>query len=254
MEDFGYKSVAVNYSDLASCGADPLYIMLGLSAPPEFLERHLEDFYRGITAALARWGGAFAGGDYTRSDRIVVTISATGILPGDGDFWSRSGCRTGEQLYLSGFPGKAHRDLQLFLSGTPPDSTCLTRPEPALDLSTWLRREGIPVGGCCDTSDSLVASLHLLSEMSGVGIEVERDTLAGFMDAGSEDAVFYGGEDFDLLFSSSADIDCSRLGTETGILLTRIGRIREGAGVVDNSGNPLRPGGYDHLKQASAPG
>jgi len=251
--DLGYKSVAVNYSDLASCGASPLYIMIGLSAPAVFLNTHLEGFYSGLRGALHKWGGAFAGGDYTRSERVVVTVSAVGVLPEGGRFWSRGGCVPGEMLYLTGIPGSADSDLKRLEQGLPAAGTTLLRPEPALDAAGWLRRNDIAVGGCCDTSDSLSASLHLLGGMSGVRVVVDTDCLYSIRGAGQPQGVLHGGEDFELLFSGPETIDGGAFYEETGRVLTPIGCIESGSGIVDSAGRSLDNRGYDHLKRKIAP-
>ncbi len=61
-------------------------------------------FYAGIRRALDTWGGEFAGGDYTKADKVFISLSAVGVLERGTAFWTRAGARPGDQLYLTGTP------------------------------------------------------------------------------------------------------------------------------------------------------
>lgn len=271
-EALGYKSVAVNYSDLAACGAEPAYIMLGLAAPPAFLRDRMDGFYAGIRRALDSWGGEFAGGDYTRADKVFISLSAVGVLEADMAFWTRAGARPGDHLYLTGTPGRAALALQRLLAGekdgvaaqlAPDPPLAASRrlavdkqsgldaqlaPDPPLAATRWLRKNAVPVGGCCDTSDGLSTSLHLLAAESGCRLVL--DTAALPLPAGPDSLplALGGGEDYDLLFTTPALLDSGRCRRESGIRLTRIGCCTDGSGVTDNAGRSLPDSGYDHLR------
>ena len=76
--DVGYRSLAVNLSDIAAMGARPVLatIALGVSAASD--EAWILEFYRGLVALANASGTAIAGGDISRSPCIMISISVVG--------------------------------------------------------------------------------------------------------------------------------------------------------------------------------
>ncbi|WP_314885856.1 thiamine-phosphate kinase, partial [Psychrobacter immobilis] len=109
----GYKAVAVNVSDIAAMGATPHSILLALALPQRLANEHwLSEFAKGLSHACQLFGVTLIGGDTTRSDNLVLSVSAQGLLTKETPAVYRSGAQVGDKLYVSGSLGDAAYALQ----------------------------------------------------------------------------------------------------------------------------------------------
>jgi thiamine-monophosphate kinase len=141
--DLGYKTLAVNLSDLAAMGAEPDWALLNLVLP-EADSKWLEELSIGFFSLADRYNVTLVGGD-TSYGPLNLTVTAGGWVP-QGQALCRSGARNGDLVYVSGTVGDAALGLQL-LSG--PDGRLsdganhvverLRRPEPRTLLGQALR-------------------------------------------------------------------------------------------------------------------
>jgi len=258
----GHKTLAVNLSDLAAMGADPRWCTLAL-ALPDADDAWLAAFANGFFALAERQGIELIGGDTTRGPRTLC-VTALGTLP-KGYALRRDGAQPGDDLWLSGATGEAalglaHLQGRAALDGEHRDA-CLARlhaPEPRVALGRRLR--GIATAAI-DLSDGLVADVGHICERSRVAADIDdaavprAAALAALADAGLARAcVLAGGDDYELAFTAPPEARdaVARAGELVRVPVTRIGRMREGAGVTvrDAAGAPLaldRPG-YDHFR------
>lgn len=109
----GYKSVAVNLSDLASMGACPYAILLGLSLP-ENNNDWLREFARGIGDICKKFNVELIGGDTTKSDILTISITALGFIK-KGKSIKRNGAKIGDVICVSGNIGSASLALHHIL-------------------------------------------------------------------------------------------------------------------------------------------
>ncbi|HET6913560.1 MAG TPA: thiamine-phosphate kinase [Rhodanobacteraceae bacterium] len=255
-EDIGWKSLAVNLSDLAAMGATPAWAMLALTLPNAD-RRFVEAFADGF-AQLARANAvSLVGGDTTQGP-LSITVSAFGFVP-ESRALLRSGARVGDAVFVTGRVGDAAAALGLIRDaglGTR-DSTNqqaraellarLNRPEPRVAAGLALRDVA---SACIDVSDGLLADLGHICEASGVGAIVDADALPlssamlALFDAEQRRGfALSGGDDYELCFTASvgrADriaADFARLGFGAA----RIGRIvaEPGLRVRDANGNAV---------------
>src|SRR3954467_2123057 len=63
MFDLGYKTLAVNLSDIAAMGGIPAYLVLSLGIPVGFDSKKIAEFYRGMRGLAAKSGVALIGSD-----------------------------------------------------------------------------------------------------------------------------------------------------------------------------------------------
>src|SRR4051794_14760002 len=110
-ERLGHKALAVNLSDLAACGAEPLAFTLAL-AMPRADDSFLAPFAQGLFALAEQHGIELVGGD-TTAGPLNLCITAFGQLPA-GQALLRSGARPGDQLWVSGTLGDARLALEVF--------------------------------------------------------------------------------------------------------------------------------------------
>jgi thiamine-monophosphate kinase len=257
----GHKALAVNLSDLAACGADPLAFTLAL-ALPRIDEAWLDGFARGLLALADAHGCELVGGDTTQGP-LNICITVFGELPA-GTALLRSGARAGDALYVSGTLGDARLALEAF-RGTvslPGDAFAAARiameqPQPRVALGRALR--GV-ASSAIDISDGLIGDLGHVMQRSGVGAVVEADALprsAGLAAQPPEvqrECTLAGGDDYELLFTAppAQAGAVQRAAALAGVSVTCIGRITPETGlrVVDGSGRPLglNFAGFDHFR------
>ena len=266
--DIGWKSLAVNLSDLAAMGAEPAWATLALTLPSadaDFVAR----FAEGFTSLAARFEIALIGGDTTRGP-LTITVTTLGLLP-VGQAILRNGACVGDALFVTGTLGDAAaglHSLQSFdESATLPMPTPsaaskalinrLNRPQPRVEAGIALR--GL-ASACIDVSDGLLADLGHVAAASNVGVEVEEDGLPGSaaLFEGFDIEIcrtfqMTGGDDYELAFTiaESRVDELNEVMANAGCTIARIGRIVEQGGVrvIDRNGQikVMRTKGWEHF-------
>ena len=247
----GHKALAVNLSDLAACGAQPLAFLLALSMP-SVDEAWLAAFARGMFALADRYECELLGGDTTRGP-LAISITVIGEVP-QGQALLRSGARAGDDLWASGSLGDARVALEAFRGTLSLPAAAfeaarmrMEMPTPRVELAIALR--GIATSAI-DVSDGLAGDLRHVLDLSGVGAAIDAEAAIPLLDCGQHvDAasrlgfVLSGGDDYELLFTAAPGSReaVQRAGTQTGTRVTRIGRIERDRGlrVIDAQGRPV---------------
>ena len=259
-ERLGHKALAVNLSDLAACGAEPLAFTLALALPGAD-EAFVAPLARGLFALADRHGIELVGGD-TTGGPLNLCITVMGQVP-VGQALLRSGARPGDDLWVSGTLGDARLALEVFrgtvsLAGDAFDAVrpAMECPEPRVALGLALR--GL-AHSAIDVSDGLLGDLGHILQRSGVGARIElaalprSAVLAAQTRALQHDCLLRGGDDYELLFSAAPGraAEVQAAGARAGVDVTRIGHIGATAGlvVVDEHGiaQSMTPRGFDHF-------
>jgi len=257
----GHKALAVNLSDLAACGAEPLAFTLALSLPRAD-EAFLAGLAEGLWALAERHGIDLVGGD-TTAGPLNLCITAIGQVP-TGSALLRSGAQPGDTLWVSGTLGDARAALEVFRGAlSVPGETLATLrramelPEPRVALGQRLR--GI-ASAAIDVSDGLLGDLGHVLRRSGVGATLSLPALprsaalAALPEALQRECLLHGGDDYELLFTAPAEhADAVRdAAAAAGVAVTPIGRIEPGSALVvtDAAGRalPVAAQGFDHFK------
>ena len=247
----GHKSLAVNLSDLAACGAQPLAFTLSL-ALPAIDEAWLAAFSRGLFALADPYECELVGGDTTRGP-LAISITVFGEVP-QGQALLRSGARAGDDLWASGSFGDARAALEVFRGALslPAEAFEAARarmetPTPRIELGIALR--GIATSAV-DVSDGLAGDLLHVLAASGVGATIDSGAALTLLDCAEHikpdsrlEYVLSGGDDYELLFTapSPAREAVERAGAQSGTRVTRIGRIdvERGLRVIDAQGHAV---------------
>lgn len=256
--DVGFKSLAVNLSDLAAMGAEPAWFFLALTLPAAD-KQWIAGFASGMAALAASAGVVLAGGD-TTSGPLSITITAVGLVK-PGDALLRSRAQAGDLIVVSGTPGLAALGLFSFQHGQPVEAAAwraFTRPEPRLNLGHALHGKAT---ACIDVSDGLAADLGHILHASRLGAELHLDQLpqAPAMSLLEPEhrwnLALGGGDDYELCFTLPPLLqnELDGLSRLAGVGLTVIGQTMAGEGLrclrTDGSEfTPLRAG-YDHFRQ-----
>lgn len=257
----GYKSLAVNISDLAAMGASPpafAVVVLGLMAESEV--ETVEEIYGGLMDCSREFSCSVVGGDIVRSPQYMfISISLVGSIPGDV-FLTRDAAKPGQTIMVTGTLGDSFLGLKWLVGGGGDSNPCARRhlyPRPRLREGMRARESG--AAACIDVSDGLLRDLGHICEESGAGAEVELEKVplsaaaretARELGEDASGAALFGGEDYELLIVAEED-RVPAMRDELG--LTVIGRItdKEGVAVLDSAGRHLdiHRAGYEHFKE-----
>jgi thiamine-monophosphate kinase len=259
-ERLGHKALAVNLSDLAACGAEPLAFTLAL-AMPRADEAFVAPLARGLFALADRVGIELVGGDLTAGP-LNLCLTVMGQVPA-GQALLRSGARAGDRLWVSGRLGDARLALEVFrgrlsLAGADFESVRLAMecPEPRIALGLALR--GL-ASSAIDLSDGLLGDLGHVLQRSRLGAVVELPALPRSALLAQQprelqhECLLRGGDDYELLFTAAPGDDerVRQAGHRAGVAVTPIGRLRAdpGLAVVDEHGQALimDARGFDHF-------
>ena len=264
-EHLGHKSLAVNLSDLAACGAKPLAFTLALSLPKAD-EPWLKGFAKGLLALADEHEIELVGGDTTHGP-LNICITVFGEVP-PGQALLRSGAKVGDDIWVSGTLGDARLALDAMLGKItlPPDVFSSARkrlecPTPRVALGLALRDIA---SSALDISDGLLGDLTHILEQSQVGAQINADAALGTMQARKtalvlDSSIWYqcalaGGDDYELAFTAPADkrdqVMAAAQSANTAV--TRIGSVTAGRGVrlLDADDQPLtqqRWASFDHF-------
>lgn len=259
----GHKALAVNLSDLAACGAEPLAFTLALSMPA-VREEFLTPFAQGLLALADAHHIELVGGD-TTAGPLTIGITVFGEVP-PGQALLRSGARVGDELWLSGSLGDARLALEAFrgqvqLSGDGFEQArrAMELPQPRVALGLALR--GI-ASAAIDLSDGLLGDLGHVLRRSGCGATLRFDALprsallAAQPEALQRVCLLTGGDDYELLLAAPAarHDDMLTVSAQTRVPLTCVGRVEpadQGLRVLDARGHALDLQGlaaFDHFK------
>ena len=251
--DIGYKSLAVNLSDMAAMGAEPRWITLALTlSEAEMNHDWLDGFARGLGELAETHAVALVGGDLCKGPP-AVTLQVIGECP-KGREIRRSGADAGDLICISGPLGSASLALALLKSGREPRADCagrLLRPEPRVELGVSLR--GI-ASAMVDISDGLLADLGHLLEAARAGAVINIDTIPvdEYLDEECETSekwrhVLSGGDDYELCFTvpPAKQQDLEQIGSP----VYRIGTVtaEQGLRCLSADGSEHVPDGAGYL-------
>ena len=222
----GYKSVAVNLSDIYASGAEAKYLTVSLSLPNNIEDNFVEDFYEG--AKLALNGAIIVGGDITGSDKIFVSVTAIGSTK-NRKISSRKNARNGYKIITNGFHGSSAAGLfalQNNLNGYEILKKEHLMPNVSSKLSEIIAKTAKNDYAMMDSSDGLMDALYKIAQNSNLKAKVDFNkipydkTIEKF---DYKNIIFFGGEDYKLVCAISQE-DLNNINTD---LYYEIGEIVE---------------------------
>ncbi|MGC3820736.1 MULTISPECIES: thiamine-phosphate kinase [unclassified Acinetobacter] len=244
----GWKSVAVNLSDIAAMGAKPHSILLALSLP-QIDHDWLKGFSQGLYDCCDQFGVSLIGGDTTQSPHLTISVTALGWIE-TGKAITRSGAQAGDYVCVSGTVGDAA--FALHNLGHPLQKR-LDYPTPRCQLGQKLK--GL-ASSMIDVSDGLAQDLGHILKASKVGATLELNQLPispDLQNLTQEQQWQYalaGGDDYELCFTISPQNYEKLLQQQLDVNISKIGQITQQTELtfvqngVDHS---LQFHGYQHF-------
>jgi len=265
LKHLGYKSVAVNLSDIYAMNATPTHITISIAFNNRFSVEALNEFYEGVYAACEKYGVDLIGGDTSSSQKgFVISVTAIGEVAPD-QFVKRSTAQKGDLLCVSGDLGAAflgltllEREKKIYLESPQlqPDLEEQTyiigrqlKPEPRRDIIEWLEKNDIKPTAMMDVSDGLSSEILHIAKQSNLGVELYEEKIPIAQES-KEMALKFGmdptacalsgGEDYELLFTmKQEDYDKIVMSEEISVI-GYMADISEGAHILTKGGNKFK--------------
>ena len=258
----GHKSLAVNLSDLAAMGAEPLAFTLAL-ALPSIDENWLSAFSKGLFALADQHNIALIGGDTTKGP-LTMSITVFGDIP-TGQALRRSQAKVGDDIWVSGALGDARLALSAMQGKLVLETHAfnqaavhLHRPTPRIALGMALRDVA---HAAIDISDGLLGDLQHVLKQSNVGATLQADDLplGEILKSTQTTTVCHefalnGGDDYELCFTAPTTKReaVHQAATKANTVVTRIGQITAAReiNILNAAGEALAisSNSYDHFK------
>lgn len=262
----GHKSLAVNLSDLAAMGAEPVWAMLAMTMP-QADEVWITQFCDGFFQLAELHNVQLIGGDTTQGP-LTITVQVMGLIPA-GKAILRRGARPDDIIFVSGTLGDAaaalyglekikNEDKQNYHNTIEAVINRLNQPTPRVGLGVLLRDIAT---SAIDVSDGLVADLGHVLEASGVGaalykerIPVSENVKAIDVSGNSLRWALHGGDDYELCFTAAENNrkKIASIARQLNVIVTEIGVIEQQKKIRLHNKNvctDLSPLGYEHFSK-----
>ena len=275
LRHLGYKSVAVNVSDVCAMNGEPTQVVVSIAVSNQYSVESLEEIYKGIKYACKEYKVDLVGGDTTSSrSGLVIDVTILGRVKKERVVY-RNGAKPGDLLCVSGDLGAAYAGLLLLerarktVGADPSQKPELQgygyvlqkqlMPRARVDMVELFNASGIVPTSMIDISDGLSSEIHHICEASKTGclleelkVPIHEETIKVAQENGVSPSLFAlsGGEDYELLFTlnpadykkikdpSHLTIIGEILPSEDGIMLA----------AKDGKMHPLAIQGWDGLK------
>jgi thiamine-monophosphate kinase len=242
LHEIGAKITAANLADIYAMGGDPKYLLVSAGLTSDFGITEIKALANGIKSEADLVGVVIVGGDISRAEKLVISISVFGVVTSP---ITRSGAKAGDSVIISGLPGKSAAGLFQLQSGVTDSIFISAHKKPVLNYE--LAKKFRNVNAMCDVSDGLLSELNHISSASNVGIELDSKLISaipGFKELGEAteleiwDLVLAGGEDHVFVATTSSDVP-------EGAFV--IGKVVTGSGVSVSGVSKLPATGFRHF-------
>lgn len=274
-EQLGWKTLAVNISDIAAMGGQPKFAVISLGIPKSFSVDFLDRFYKGLNQASQKYKVVLVGGDTVSSPKhLFINLALLGETFKKRVF-TRSGARPGDGVFVTGTLGDSALGIRILESrrkkwkGSEAHRKKLIqrhlKPEPRVKEAAWLAQSSYKVTSMIDISDGLTQDLGHILKVAKVGAELSESAIpiskpllkySFINDLPALEFALSGGEDYELLFTLAPE-DVTNLNkesiTKVDQPVTQIGVItaKKGIRLISKTGRSKilqRPMGFTHFK------
>ena len=277
LKHLGYKTVAVNVSDICAMNGEAKQITIGLAMSNRFTVEALEELYEGIKLACEYYKVDLVGGDTTSSTSgLMISVTVLGEVKKEKITY-RSGANINDLVVCTGDLGAAYLGLQLLnreneiFKDNPKIQPDLTgndyvlkrqlKPEAATKYIKILNDLSIVPTSMIDISDGLSSEILHISKSSGVGITIHEDkipidytamNLAHDFKLNPITCALSGGEDYELMFTINQEHYDKLKKDPDFTIIGFVTDISDGNNFIANDGSshPLTAQGWDSTKNS----
>ena len=186
-EQLGWKTMAVNISDIAAMGAEPKFAVISVGIPSTLPVGFLDRFYKGLNQASMKYKVALIGGDTVASPKhLFINLTLLGETLKKKVF-IRSGARPGDKIFVTGTLGDSAQGLKILESPRKKwkGSEALRKklvqrhlkPEPRVEVASWLAKSKFKVTSMIDISDGLTQDLGHILKAGKVGADLSESNI-----------------------------------------------------------------------------
>ena len=228
----GYKVVTSAVSDIYAMNGIPSQLLVNVALPNAYSVQMVEQFYVGVEAACKDYEIQLTGGDTTASHQLLA-VSVTSVGEVDkSKITYRSGAKNDDAVCVSGDLGAALAGLRILMrekkewkekgeEAFQPDlqnyeyvvSKQLV-PAARKDIIDLFQQNNLKPSSMIDVTQGLISDVRSLAASSGLGVQLHSPAVPIMLDTRdvademAEDVdkyAFYGGEDYELLFTLNED-------------------------------------------------
>lgn len=259
----GWKSLAVNISDIAGMGGEPTFAFVSIGFPRNVTVEFVDEIYIGMRDVAKEYGVDIIGGDTVSSPQVIINIALLGEVS-KNNYVLRSGAKTGDLICVTGDVGGSSAGLEILQRKLNIDgSEKHLLPKPRLKEGQLLAKSGY-VTAMIDISDGVSSEVNHICEQSGTGAKIYMKdiplspyvrSVADVLNKNPYDFALFGGEDYELLFTCQQDKFQYLKGLvyeNCNTPITCIGQILDKSELItiddlDNNTIPLFAKGYNHF-------
>ncbi len=276
LKHLGYKSIAVNLSDIYAMNGTPTQVIIGVAISSRYTVEAMEELYAGMKLACEKYKVDMVGGDTTTSvSGLTISVTAMGKVS-QNNITYRSGANTDDLICVSGNLGGAYagllvleREKEVYKAnpGVQPDLSKYNyvlerqlKPEPRKDITEIFSRLQITPTAMIDVSDGLASEILHICKSSKKGAAIYEEKIPVDMQTAGVGHEFEidpttlalnGGEDYELLFTISQKDYEKIKDLEDISIIGHITNNPQQADLITTSENvvPLKAQGWDAFKK-----
>ena len=229
LHHLGYKCVTTAVSNVCAMNSIPGEILLDIAVPNKISVQMIDQFYSGVQSACRDYEIELIGGDTTASQQLFVLAATVNGYTEPDEVVYRNGANKNDLVCITGDLGGAIAGLRVLMrekkaweeSGEDHFQPDLSEyqeaiqkqlvPRARLDVIRALTEQDITISSMTDISKGLITEAKKICEFSGIGMEIYSPAvpislntrkIADEMQEDVDKYAFYGGEDFELMFTT----------------------------------------------------
>ena len=256
-ENLGWKSLAVNVSDILSMGGNPKYVLLSISVPSAN-QGWIKKFSNGFFKCAKKYGVELIGGDTTKGS-LSISICILGEAL-QNNVLLRSNAKPDDDIWVTGELGLAALGLKYKKKKFDAPKNLIEKAIKALEkplpINVNMKELATLCNSAIDLSDGLIPDLNHILNKSALGANIFIESLPTpkwIKNHKSYSLVLSGGDDYQLLLTAPKNNHkkINKFAADNKIKISCIGSMTKtkNIAIIKSDGKLLnyKEKGYDHF-------